>query len=284
MENEIWMPITKPLDTKGKYQVSNYGRLKRTGYFTKIGNKWKPDLILQISKSNKYLRFNLKARGEKLTVSVHRLVCLAFLPNPENKPQVNHINADKYDNRLENLEWCTQSENIRHAQSLGIMKYAAPKKPKKMPHERKKHVVTVRKKVINIETNHIYDSTTSASLDLGISQKKLNRILSGERYNDTPLRYLTKSGIKETVKIRPIKPPKPIKEKIVRIPKPKVEKKPIKRVAMGMYDTDGNKVLQFKSKYEAARYMGTNRSNFDKQLKHSKRKYYKGFIFKPIES
>lgn len=84
-----------------RYMVSNIWRVKSI-----IRNK-----ILKLDNSGSYPTVDLCIRREL----VHRLVALSFIPNPNNKPQVNHINGIKYDNRLDNLEWVTRSENTIHA-------------------------------------------------------------------------------------------------------------------------------------------------------------------------
>ncbi len=80
--------------------------------------------IIKQSINSKYTLVSIRfktGRG-KTTVTVHRLVANAFIPNPENKPQINHIDGNKKNNCASNLEWVTQSENMRHGWSIGLFK------------------------------------------------------------------------------------------------------------------------------------------------------------------
>ena len=89
-------------------------------YCDKYGNIFSKRKKLKQSKRNGYLCVSLCNNGFSKSFNVHRIIAEAFIPNPGNKPQVNHINGIKTDNRVENLEWVTQSENTIHALSIGL--------------------------------------------------------------------------------------------------------------------------------------------------------------------
>ena len=102
-----------------RYYVSNMGRL----FTTSAHNKKNSPAIMKPARSGAGRRDDyLKTIMDGKNIRVHRVVAATWVPNPEGKPFVNHINGDKADNRAENLEWCTTSENLLHAYRTGLEK------------------------------------------------------------------------------------------------------------------------------------------------------------------
>lgn len=121
LPGEIWKDID---GFEGTYQVSNMGRVRsltrRVWNYTKPGRVLKP-----MAKENGYLQVYLSdGKIREKHAHIHRLVALAFIPNPEGLPEVNHKNLNKADNRVENLEWCTSRYNKAHFRNSPYAKNA----------------------------------------------------------------------------------------------------------------------------------------------------------------
>lgn len=116
-QTELW----KTIEENGFYQVSTFGRSRSIARKTKFGATFHRVRYLSPQLSNQgYARLTVRMDdGTKKTFLLHRLVARAFIPNPENKPQINHKNFNRADNRIENLEWATASENNTHVCDAG---------------------------------------------------------------------------------------------------------------------------------------------------------------------
>jgi hypothetical protein len=162
----VWKPVTG---------FENYYIISNTGIIKSLHKKNVAKVLKTRIDRADYYTINLSKNGKSYTKFVHRLLAENFIPNPEGKKYVNHINGCQLDNNLWNLEWATHSENIIHAYQTGL----CSKEKKQTP-------------VIDICSNEEFKSIKEAARYYSIPYSTCKGYLNGRRKNITCLRYLEK--------------------------------------------------------------------------------------------
>lgn len=180
-QKEIWMPVN---GYEKYYEVSNFGNVKskdRTTTYIHRGTPttrtFKGKTMMPQKSKDGYLYIQMNG-AELKTVKIHRLVAEHFIFNPDNKPCVNHLDGNKENNRISNLEWVTHSENTRHAYDTGL----------KIAIKGKHHYKS--KRVMNTKTKEIFGHLREAADKTGLKYSTLAGYLNGLRKNKTDLVYI----------------------------------------------------------------------------------------------
>lgn len=164
---EIWKDI---VGYESFYQVSNYGRVKALKYWSGVHHRYYDREKIMILRENErgYLKVQLRKNGKSKTYYVHRLVAEAFIPNPNNLPEVNHKNEfEKGNNKVDNLEWCSTIYNANYGTRV------------------ERIIQKISKPVICVETGTEYKNGKIASKETGINYKNINACCRGVRHRPT---------------------------------------------------------------------------------------------------
>lgn len=161
---EIWKDIK---NYEGFYQVSNLGRVKRVEHKRYDRNQILKERIVKITipKNDDYPYLSLCKNGIYTRKNIHRLLAMAFIPNPNNYPAINHIDGNKKNNDLSNLEWCSYSHNNSEAYRIGLNKGTSKRV---CQYDRQGKLLKV------------WESTRKAEKELKISNSKISKVCLGK--------------------------------------------------------------------------------------------------------
>jgi len=177
----MWKEIP---NTDGLYFANEDGEIKSAPRMSRVKNNHQylrgGKILKQSINSHGYPCVTIKyLDGSQRVVAVHRLVACTFIPNPENKPQINHIDGVKTNNCVSNLEWCTARENLMHAFSSGLNKGGKPWLGK----SGKLHPNSICVRAFDDNGNFVaeYESISLASKATGIGDSHISQCVNGKR-------------------------------------------------------------------------------------------------------
>ena len=242
---EIWRDV---IGYEGLYKVSNLGRIKSLNRKISSNKRVKGVIRSQQKNENGYMTIQLHKNNTIKDFKVHRLVAQAFIPNPNNLPQVNHKDENKTNNNLINLEWCTSKYNNSYGTKI------------------ERSIAWCRKKVYQYDTNFnlikIYESITECVRQTGYDRKSIeNRCNLDEikLYKNFIWRYSSITN----------------EDKNIYLPKTESEKKKVYQ-----YDLNLKLVNIYESLSECSKITGFNRGTISKRCNINDNKPYKNFIWR----
>lgn len=258
---EIWRPV---VGYEGYYKISNFGRVKSVERFVNQG-EYVRHVNERIKKSHigayGYTSITLCKDGKSRSIPIHRMLAAAFIPNPEEKTEIDHINTDKTDYSLKNIRWVTPKENSNNKLTLQHCRektYSTESLKKRLNTRKAGNTITAPKTVYQYTKEGIlvkeFFSLTEAERETGINHNSIHRAL-----DDCTLsagNYLWTTVIKEDIVFTKRQSPK---SKVIL-----------------QFDKDGNLIKEWSSILEAARRLGLHESNILRNIKSpSKPRKYK---------
>lgn len=168
-EQEIW----KQYPEFDFIEVSNLGRVRTKDRYVPSKNASKRlvkgRVLKQHDNGHGYMFVQFYANGKRITLRVNRMVAITYIPNPHNYPVVNHLDNDRANNAVSNLEWCTRKENEDYKKNFGTSTPEVLGRP----------VI-----VVNPETSEVFwfESQSEAARQLGVYQQNINHVVKGLRY------------------------------------------------------------------------------------------------------